>query len=756
MARKRKNKTTCFPTRQQLLAYIQDSKGNITKRNIAKAFQIRGKHNRQQLDFLLQELEKEGLIPSAALFGSQTTKLPAVTTIKIIELNQHGEAIAIPTKWDNSAKRQPPYIVITDAITGQTPKLGDTALAKLTPVSLHKYHAKILRILPKKTTEKILGVYQKTGKYDLIEPVNRKQKQQFIVNNSARINAKTGDLVMAEIIADSTSNKSANSEAKIIEILGDSNNPNTYSLIAIHHHDIEVDFSAEAIKQAEDSPQPFFDAKQRIDLRDIPLITIDGSDARDFDDAVWAEPTKNGWHLLVAIADVAFYVSPNSALDKEAMARGNSTYFPDRVVPMLPEALSNGLCSLNPDEDRYCLAVHLWIDKNGITKKYKFVRGIMRSHARLTYEQAQTIQDSATNHPLKQRLKPMYEAYTALAKYKQQRGSLELNIPEYEIILHNNGAVERIRKRKRLDSHKLIEEFMIAANVAAADALLSNNLQAIFRIHEPPALDKIAELRNFLATMNHSLPAAPNAHHFNRLMHKTSHLPEAPLITTSILRSQMQAYYTPKNMGHFGLGLKQYCHFTSPIRRYADLVVHRALIAMIEQTQHKADIRLPDIDKLASIANHISSTERNSMSAEREAKDRYVTAYMATKQKAEFEGIITGIGNYGVFVTLHETGASGLIRIRDLQPRGYYIYEEKIHSLICRHSGQRFQLGQQVTVEIAEANTQLGSLRFYLVDAAELPEIPKYNTKHNKKHQKKQKHRKKRKHTKKRSNNKYK
>lgn len=645
--------------------------------------------------------------------------LSAINVLEVKELSSDGELFAVPVIWDND-RREPPRILLVQGTKGQAPSVGQRVLAKMLIGNKKHYSAEIIRVLPEKAAMRVLGVFQPLQKGGLLQPVNRKQKHDFFLPADQCNNLKMGDLILAELQPRRRDQKMGLQEAKVVEVLGDINSPKCFSMIAIHHNEIPTTFSEAAIAEAEAAHAPQPDG--RVDLRDIPLITIDGQDARDFDDAIFAEADGEGWHLIVAIADVAHYVKLGRPLDQEALNRGNSVYFPDRVVPMLPEALSNGLCSLKPNEDRYCLAVHLWIDANGLLKKYEFVRGIMRSHARMIYEQVQQLWDAQDPEwlPL---LTPLYGAYRSLLQFRAERGALELDLPEYNIKLSEEGNVAEVTKRDRMDSHKLIEEFMICANVAAAEAIEEHKTDGIFRIHETPSLAKVDELRNFLKTMDYSLANNAAAKQFNKLISKAEGTAEATLISSAILRSQMQAYYSPRNKGHFGLGLEKYCHFTSPIRRYADLVVHRALITMLG-LQERGEKRLKHEDKevqenIGSIADHISQTERRAMLAEREANDRYITAYMANHLRAEFEGYITSVGTFGLFVTLKETGASGILRMADLG-QDYYIYDERTHSLTGRDRGRRFQLGQRVVVCLQAADIALGSLRFSLISADRL------------------------------------
>jgi ribonuclease R len=657
--------------------------------------------------------------------------LSAINVLEVTELSSDGELFGIPVIWDNE-RREPPRILLVQGVKGQSPSVGQRVLAKMLVGNKKHYSAEIIRVLPEKVAMRVLGVFQPMQKGGLLQPVNRKQKHDFFLPPDQCDKVKAGELVLAELQPRRRDQKMGLQEAKVVEILGDINNPRCFSLIAIHHQEIPSTFSEAAMAEAGAAHAPTPDG--RTDLRDIPLITIDGQDARDFDDAIFAEADGDGWHLIVAIADVAHYVKPNSPLDQEALNRGNSVYFPDRVVPMLPEALSNGLCSLKPDEDRYCLAVHLWINSEGLLKNYEFVRGIMRSHARMVYEQVQQLWDAQDPEWLP-RLTPIYGAYQSLLKFREERGALELDLPEFKIQLGEDGKVTEVSKRTRLDSHKLIEEFMICANVAAAEAIEEHKTDGIFRIHENPSLAKVDELRSFLKTMDYSLSTNAAAKQFNKLISKAEGTPEATLISSAILRSQMQAYYSPRNKGHFGLGLEKYCHFTSPIRRYADLVVHRALITMLG-LQERSEKRVKHEDKeaqdiIGSVADHISQTERRAMLAEREANDRYVTAYMANHLRDEFEGYITSVGSFGLFVTLKETGASGILRMADLG-RDYFVYDEKTHSLTGRDRGRKFQLGQRVVITLQAADVALGSLRFGLVSADRLPDIKKADSKNSK------------------------
>jgi ribonuclease R len=510
--------------------------------------------------------------------------------------------------------------------------------------------------------------------------------------------------------------------ARVIERLGHMGEPRAISLVAIHTHDIPTEFGPEALAIAADAKPVALG--QRTDLRDLPLVTIDGEDARDFDDAVWAEADSDpgnlgGWHLLVAIADVAHYVRAGDALDRAAEKRGNSVYFPDRVVPMLPEALSNDLCSLRPAQDRACLAVHMWIDREGALRRHRFVRGLMRSAARLTYEQAQRARDGTpddTTRPLiDAAIAPLYGALAALETARRNRGTLELDLPERRVLLDGKGKVRAIEPRARLDSHRLIEEFMIAANVAAAETLEARRQPCMYRVHDRPDPARVDALRDFLDSLGLRLAKGQvmQPRHFTQMIVKARGTPHEMLVSELVLRAQAQAVYSPDNLGHFGLALTRYAHFTSPIRRYSDLLVHRALISGLRL----GDDGLPSDAGLAfgEIGAHISATERRAAAAERDAIDRFTAAFLAERVGESFAGRVNGVTRYGLFVKLAETGADGLVPVRTM-PFDNYFHDETRHALIGRRRKVTYTIGDTVEVRLAEADPITGGLILHLLE----------------------------------------
>jgi ribonuclease R len=569
-------------------------------------------------------------------------------------------------------------------------------------------------LVPREREEstRVVGVIAKEGKGWRIQSTNRRERGDYALHVKPGFHLEEGQIAVAEKIS---GRRWRLREAKLIDVLGNIDSPRAVSLIAIATHEIPDEFPEESVAEAE-AAKPVT-LENRADLRQIPLVTIDGADARDFDDAVFAEKDGEGWHLIVAIADVAHYVKPGSMLDKIAFERGNSTYFPDRVVPMLPEALSNELCSLKPHVDRACLAAHLWIDKAGELTKWKFARGVMKSHARLTYEQAQAAKDGLpdeTTRPLMDNvITPLYGAFLCLLHARGKRGTLELDLPERKVEIEG-GKVKSIKIRERLDSHRLIEEFMITANVAAAAELEGKGKTCLYRIHDRPTEMKLEGLRDFLDTLGISLVPGKQLHprFLTQILENAAGTPHAQVVNEMMLRSQSQAVYSPENIGHFGLALAKYAHFTSPIRRYADLIVHRGLIRVCKLGGDGLTER--EIEGLEDIAGHISTTERRSAAAERDAVDRFITLFMADRVGSTFPARISGVARFGLFARLDETGADGIIPMNAL-PDDYYIHDEKRQALVGRRTKKVYQLAQPVLVRLTQADRLTGSMAMTIV-----------------------------------------
>jgi ribonuclease R len=715
-----------FPDQATLLAFIRAHPGKVGTREIAREFGLKNA-DRAELKRRLKELSDDGTIrKSGRRKVAEPATLPPTLMADIVSRDADGELIATPSEWDDQ-DGEPPKIRIH---TPRRPKpgtaagLGDRALLHVEPAEAPEqgpaYVGRVIRVLDR-GKPRILGIFraQPQGGGRLV-PVDKKQagRELNIAPHDAG-GAQDGDLVSVDLIRGRGYGLSS---GRVKERLGSLATEKAVSLIAIHSHDIPQEFSPAALHESEAAEPATL--KGREDWRELPLVTIDPPDAKDHDDAVHAEPdrdpnNKGGVILHVAIADVAYYVRPDSALDRDAVRRGNSVYFPDRVVPMLPERISNDLCSLKPGEPRGALAVRMVIGADGRKHSHSFHRVLMRSAAKLNYAQAQAAidgrPDDTTGPLLETILKPLYDAYAVVKRGRDERDPLDLDLPERKIVLKPDGTVDRVIVPERLDAHKLIEEFMILANVAAAEMLEKKALPLIYRVHDEPTVEKVHNLVEFLKTLDLSFAkgGALRPTQFNRILAMVKGHDAEPLVNEVVLRSQAQAEYASENYGHFGLNLRRYAHFTSPIRRYADLVVHRALIRAL----NLGDGALPPtetVETLAEVAAQISLTERRAMKAERETVDRLIAHHLADRIGATFQGRVSGVTKAGLFVKLSETGADGLIPIRTLGDE-YYNYDETRHALIGSRSGAMHRLGDVVEVRLVEAAPVAGALRFELL-----------------------------------------
>jgi ribonuclease R len=717
----RKKPAGKLPSRQDILDFLATASREAGKREIARAFGVKG-GDRIALKTMLREMSDDGLIAGSRRKLTRPGVLPSVTVIEITGRDADGEFIARPATWDDTQAPAPRILMVegkrdSDPVAG----LGDRVLARITARSgdaEYPYQARTIKRLAR-TGKSLLGIFRSlAGGAGVIDPVDRKQLREWPVARGGTGDAEHGELVRFEI---ARASRMGVQTARVTERLGNPEAEQMTSLIAVHAHGIPDRFPEDALAEAASAREP--DLKRREDLRHLPLITIDPSDARDHDDAVFAEADPNpanrgGWVVIVAIADVASYVRPGSALDREARKRGNSVYFPDRVVPMLPERISNDLCSLVANEPRPCFAVRMVFDKDGSKLGHRFFRAVMRSAASLTYEQAQAAIDGRTDDmtaPLLDAvLRRLWGAYASLNFARTQRGPLELDLPERKILMDNAGRVRAIATPPRLDAHRLIEEFMIAANVAAAETLEAKRSPLIYRVHDNPSKEKLASLGEFLATIEIKLPKSGTLRpaHFNRVLADTRATPTAELVAEVVLRSQAQAEYAVNNFGHFGLNLRRYAHFTSPIRRYADLVVHRALTrALGSGNDGLSDAEIGELDQVAA---HISDTERRAMAAERETADRLIAAYLADRIGATFPARVSGLVRTGLFVRLSETGADGFVPASSIGHE-YFVHDEVRHALIGEDTGLAYRLGDLVEVRLVEAIPTAGALRFEML-----------------------------------------
>ncbi|TXC69964.1 RNB domain-containing ribonuclease [Sphingomonas ginsenosidivorax] len=732
-----------LPTREQILDFIATSNVPAGKREIAKSFGLSAQ-DKIGLKALLKDMADEGLIDSAP--GRAFHKMggvPKVTVLRIVDVDDGGNVWAVPERWEAEGV-PPPRLRVRERKRGAL-GVGERILAR-TEEAGNGWIAQPMKVLAP-ASEQVLGVLREEGGKLWLTGVDKRERREFAVADAGQ--AAPGDLVLAELAG-----KPPRISARVVSRLGDPFAARSFSLIAIHKLGIPDTFSQEALDEAKQvAAQPLGEGRE--DLRHLPIIAIDPEDARDHDDAVWAEADDDpanpgGWKAIVAIADVSFYVRPKSEIDREARRRGNSVYFPDRVVPMLPEILSADICSLKEHEDRAALACHLRIAKDGTLESWRFTRAVVRLAANLSYEEAQAAIDAASPplplvggaggrvapsmdadadsagpppSPLPQAgregilaiLRPLWSCWHALAKARDARAPLDLDLPERRVVLDETGRIMSVAPRERLDAHRLIEDYMIAANVAAAKALEAKKAPVMYRIHEPPSREKLAALKEYLDTFDipFALGQVVRPATFNHVIERIG--PDSPWsdflpqVMEQILRTQTQAYYAPANHGHFGLGLGSYAHFTSPIRRYADLLVHRALVGAY--ALGPGGLPADDAAAMDSIGEIISRLERRAMEAERDTTDRYVAAFLSERVGQIMDVRITGVTNFGFFATVEGIGGDGLMPVRDLG-NDYFRFDEGARTLTGENTGEKFAQGQRLELKLAEANPVSGALRF--------------------------------------------
>lgn len=697
-----------YPTDQQILDFIQSSDRPAGKREIARAFGLKGQEKIRLKATLKRMADKGSIDKGAGKTVHKADGLPRVTVLRIVSVDDDGDIWAEPERWDSDVPV--PKLRVKEQGKRHPLGIGDRVLARTEEAGKGWIAHPMKKIAP--SADELMGVIHEEGGKLWLKGLEKSSRRDFLVVDANR--AKAGDLVMAE-----KSGRPPRVSARVIEILGYPFEPRSFSLIAIHKHEIPVEFAEETLAEAGRVAE--LPLGEREDLTHLPIVAIDPADARDHDDAFWAEPDgKGGWKVIVAIADVSFYVRPGSALDRDARKRGNSVYFPDRVVPMLPEQLSADICSLKAGEDRAALACHMSIDKAGQVKSWRFARVKLRLAANIAYEDAQAAidgQGGVAPELVDIVLNPLWECWRALAKARDKRGPLDLDLPERRIELDETGRILSVAPRERLDAHKLVEEYMIAANVAAAKALEAKTAPVMYRVHETPSREKLVALKEYLASLDvpFTLGQVIRPDTFNHILERIGDADFRPQVMEQILRSQAQAYYTPRNAGHFGLALGSYAHFTSPIRRYADLLVHRSLVGAYGLGPDTADTKLtgPEAERMEASGETISKLERRAMEAERDTVDRYVAAYLAERVGQVMPVRITGVQNFGFFATVEGFGGDGILPARDLG-REYYRYDEAIHALIGEDTGTRYALGDRLELRLVEANPVSGGLRFEL------------------------------------------
>jgi len=715
-----------LPSRKQILDFIASSGQPAGKREIARAFHLSGQ-DKIDLKRLLKDMADEGLIDSSP--GRAFHKaggVPKVTVLRVQSVDDGGAVWAVPEQWH--AETPPPRLRLIERGKRGALGIGDRVLAR-TEERGDGFIAHPMKKL-ERAAELVLGVVRREGDRFWLSPVDKRERRELFISDVK--DAEPGDLVLCEV-----SGRPPRVSARVDAVLGDPFAPKSFSLIAIHKHGLRAEFAQEAIDEAHRVSK--LSLGEREDLTHLPIVAIDPEDARDHDDAIWAEPDgEGGWNAIVAIADVSFYVRPGSELDREARARGNSVYFPDRVVPMLPEELSADICSLKEGEERAAMACHLKISKEGAIKSWRFTRAKVCISANIAYEDAQAAMDAAAEEPIEvsspvcwmpevegpvpkelveKALKPLWGCWRALFAARKKRDPLELDLPERRVILDEKGRIASIAPRDRLDAHRLVEDFMIAANVAAARALEAKKSPVMYRVHEPPSREKLVALKDYLKTfgIEFALGQVIKPGTFNRVIERQGEGDGREEIMEQLLRTQMQARYGPERLGHFGLALATYAHFTSPIRRYADLLVHRALVSSYKLGE--GGLPSADGEKFEQIGEQISMLERRAMEAERETIDRYVAAYLSDQVGQLVECRITGVQPFGFFATVEDLGGDGLVLAKDLGQE-YFRYDEAARALVGDETGETYRVGQRLTLRLAESNPVSGALRFELPEGS--------------------------------------
>ncbi|MBY8826692.1 ribonuclease R family protein [Hephaestia mangrovi] len=696
-----------LPSKKQILDFITSSDTPAGKREIARAFGLHGQE-KIALKALLKDMADEGLIDSAP--GRAFHKmggLPKVTVLRVVDADEGGNLWAVPENWH--ADTPPPKVRVRERSKKGALGVGDRFLGRTEEVGKGWIAHPMKRLA--RGEEMMLGVLREEGGGLWLQGVEKKERRDFAVSDAG--DAQPGDLVRAE-----KTGRGPRVSAKVVEVLGDPFAPRSFSLIAIEKLGIPDTFSDRVLEEAERVTKTKLSDAPREDLTHLPIVAIDPADARDHDDAVWAAPDddpKNagGWKAIVAIADVSFYVRPGSALDAEARRRGNSVYFPDRVVPMLPESLSADMCSLKEGADRAALVCHLQVSDRGALKSWRFTRATVRIAANIAYEDAQATIDAGKGDWF-DALEPLWDCWRALYAAREKREPLDLDLPERRIVLDETGRIMSVAPRERLDAHKLIEDYMIAANVAAAKALEAKKAPVMYRVHEPPSREKLVALKEYLKTfdLEFALGQVIKPATFNRVLARVGEADFKPQVMEQVLRTQTQAYYAPANHGHFGLSLGSYAHFTSPIRRYADLLVHRSLVSAYGLGP--GGLTDDEAAEMERLGEQISMLERRAMEAERDTVDRYVAAYLSERVGEVVEARITGVLNFGFFATVEGIGGDGLMPARDLG-REYFRYDETAQQLIGEESGTTYASGQRLRLRLAEANPVSGALRFELL-----------------------------------------
>lgn len=691
------------PSREFILQYLEEYAHPASFMHLVEAFNLQHAEEKEGLRRRLIAMCRDG-----QLMTNRRGSYALVSRLELIrghiEAHRDGFGFLIPDDGSD------------DIFLPAREMLGvfndDVVLVRVDNRSARRREGVIVEVL-ERNTQQVVGRYFEEGGAGFVDPDNRAIVQDIMIAPAETLGARPGQFVVAEITAQPTRRRQA--IGRVIEVLGDHLTPGMEVELAIRSHGLPFRFPEAVVQESQRFSAHVLeeDKAGRVDLRHLPFVTIDGEDAKDFDDAVYCRKLDKGWELFVAIADVSHYVQPNTPMDGESQQRGNSVYFPAKVIPMLPETLSNGLCSLKPREDRLAMTCVMQIDADGVVQKYRFEATVIHSHARLTYtEVAAMIAGQQTpNSERMPEIKQLYDLFQRLLRQRELRGAIEFDTVETKIIFDDKGKIEKIVPSVRNDAHRLIEEMMLAANVCAADYLLKSRLPVPYRIHEGPQAEKLLALRDFLKNFNLKLGGAerPTTHDYAKLIERVSKRKDSHLMQTVLLRSLQQAIYSTDNVGHFGLAYEAYTHFTSPIRRYPDLLVHRAIKHLLAKLPKK---QFPyNENRMEQLAEHCSMTERRADRATRDATDWLKCEYMQDKVGQIFEGRIVEVTGFGVFVELNDIYVQGLVHVTNL-PNDYYHYDERMRLLRGKRSGKEFRLADPLTVLVSRVDLDSRSIDF--------------------------------------------
>jgi len=704
-----------IPSREFIMEMLAEQEGPMSYNRIAEALALEDEDALEALRRRLRAMERDG-----QLVRNRRDRYGLVSKMQLIS----GRVIGHPDGFGFLVPDDGTDDLFLSARQMRSLLHGDRAIARISGVDRKgRREGAIVEILERAHNE-VVGRFLLEHGVGVVVPDNKRITQDILVPPEWRSGAIDNQIVVVEIVEQ----PSARTQpiGKIVEILGDHMAPGMEIDIAIRAHELPREWPKgvkDEIKHYNEQVEEA-DKEGRIDLRDTPLVTIDGEDARDFDDAVFCEPHGKGWRLLVAIADVSHYVKVGSALDAEAHKRGNSVYFPGQVIPMLPEVLSNGLCSLNPQVDRLCMVCEMFITAHGLVRKYRFFDAVMRSAARLTYtEMAKMVVDKdpelrEQHSALIPHLDELHNLYGAFKVKREKRGTIDFETTETRIVFGRDRKIEQIVPVERNDAHKLIEEFMIAANVCAAKHLLDEEIPALYRVHKGPTEEKLTNLREFLKSVGLTLAGGnePEPRHYAKLLASIEGRDDAHLVQTVLLRSLSQAVYTPDNEGHFGLAFDAYGHFTSPIRRYPDLLVHRAIRhRLLDKPVSQFEYGVPE---MVALGEQCSMTERRADDATRDATDWLKCEFMQDRVGEEFDGIITSVTGFGLFVELKDIYVEGLIHITSLT-KDYYLFDAVHHSLVGEHSHKTYCLGDKIRIRVVRVDLDRKRIDFDLAESAD-------------------------------------